>query len=539
MGTYMVSHKLLRRFMISFRHGRMPIYVFHTIYVREKRDEGLSCEISTFSYNKFKDAWYSYLELLDIDIDQGFGCEICKNASDIVLMDATSLSFRKELTHWRSFLVEVEQTKEPVIPRYSKFENRIMVSNNTCRSLLLRYVDNRRRKSKRLNMDEYDEMLEMLEDLHPSIFLLIKYLEHSCTDMDHDYWESAVKGHRSQPYCCPKAWAPFVEALAVATPVAGIIHQDSELQNGLGNFVSEGGIVDRKVLDIMKRKFPVLYDLVTSLQDFKCPEPLLSVLQLMVEKSRNPFLRQPKNQAESLRVSREKNEASSSIAHWPDLPQKRHRGRYQIDQNRVSKKQNVCTKTSRGHPSLLPGVFTLFCNHEICYGFEVMTTSESPEVPFNVLFTHFEKAPKVVIYDNACNLHEYCLNRQPSFFQETRFLVDRLHWKNHSGCSEGYNMDRYLDLKGINSQTNIYLHFPRSFLIAVFVGRFDQNLPGPKKLASPPLRMAEHLRKQQEMEDTDSNYPHNYGQITKESVATKLKVIRQKYRAAVDSGKKS
>ena len=144
-----------------------------------------------------------------------------------------------------------------------KFENRIMVYNNTCRSLLLHYVDNRRRKSKRLNMDEYDEMLEMLEDLHPSIFLLIKYLEHSCTDMDPDYWESAARGQRSHPYCCPKAWAPFVEAHAVATPVAGIIHQDSELLNGLGNFVSEGGIVDRKVLDIMKIKFSVLYDFVT------------------------------------------------------------------------------------------------------------------------------------------------------------------------------------------------------------------------------------------------------------------------------------
>ena len=100
----------------------MPIYVFHTIYVREKREEGLSCEIRTFSYNKFKDVWYSYLELLDIDIDQGFSCEICKNAPDIVLMDATSLSFRKELTHWRSFLVKVEKTKEPVIPRYSYVE---------------------------------------------------------------------------------------------------------------------------------------------------------------------------------------------------------------------------------------------------------------------------------------------------------------------------------------------------------------------------------------------------------------------------------
>ena len=88
-----------------------------------------------------------------------------------------------------------------------------------------------------------------------------------------------------------KHWPPFVVALAVTTPVASIILQDSELLNCLGNFVSEEGIVGRKVLDIIKRKFPVLYDLVTLLPDFKCPEPLLSIPQLMVEKSRNLFLR--------------------------------------------------------------------------------------------------------------------------------------------------------------------------------------------------------------------------------------------------------
>ena len=43
-------------------------------------------------------------------------------------------------------------------------------------------------------------------------------------------------------------------------------------------------------------------------------------------------------------------------------------------------------------------------------------------------------APKVVIYDNACNLHAYCrLNRDPLFFKSTWFLVDRFHWPNHTG----------------------------------------------------------------------------------------------------------
>ena len=42
-------------------------------------------------------------------------------------------------------------------------------------------------------------------------------------------------------------------------------------------------------------------------------------------------------------------------------------------------------------------------------------------------------APKVIIYDNACRLHMYSLNRDPGFFMKTRFLVDRFHWKNHTG----------------------------------------------------------------------------------------------------------
>ena len=42
-------------------------------------------------------------------------------------------------------------------------------------------------------------------------------------------------------------------------------------------------------------------------------------------------------------------------------------------------------------------------------------------------------APRVIIYGNACNLHSYCLNRDPDYFRETVFLVDRFHWKNHKG----------------------------------------------------------------------------------------------------------
>ena len=60
------------------------------------------------------------------------------------------------------------------------------------------------------------------------------------------------------------------------------------------------------------------------------------------------------------------------------------------------------------------------------------------------------------ISENCCRLHAYCLNREPVFFQNTLFLVDRFHWCGHIGCSTGYCLDSYkkIDTRGINSQVN-------------------------------------------------------------------------------------
>ena len=52
-------------------------------------------------------------------------------------------------------------------------------------------------------------------------------------------------------------------------------------------------------------------------------------------------------------------------------------------------------------------------------------------------------------------------------------------------------------------------------------------------------RMIEYLRKHHEIGGTDKDYPHQTDEITKERVATKLKAVRLKYRAAVDSGRRS
>ena len=128
-----------------------------------------------------------------------------------------------------------------------------------------------------------------------------------------------------------------------------------------------------------------------------------------------------------------------------------------------------------------------------------MRVQESPNTPFTILYERFSEgnyngheflllymayhmfsvlfisAPDVAIYDNGCNLHAYVLNREPAYFKKTWFLVDRFHWRNHTGkrpiaiaflllkvchvldvsltgCSIGYEMNRYPQFQSINSQ---------------------------------------------------------------------------------------
>ena len=48
------------------------------------------------SYHHWQFSWYSFVDLLDIDYEEGFCYPICgkDNSLDIVICDATALSFR-------------------------------------------------------------------------------------------------------------------------------------------------------------------------------------------------------------------------------------------------------------------------------------------------------------------------------------------------------------------------------------------------------------------------------------------------------------
>lgn len=125
----------------------------------------------------------------------------------------------------------------------------------------------------------------------------------------------------------------------------------------------------------------------------------------------------------------------------PRLAKKGKKGTPSITLAADAEGSSRCQKVELRHSTFTPGVMHVSCPHQIVSIAHLMPRYEGPTMPFELLFTRFASAPKIIIYDNACNLHVSCTRREPSFFARTHFFSDRLHWRDHTTCSEGYHLD--------------------------------------------------------------------------------------------------
>jgi hypothetical protein len=238
----------------------------------------------------------------------------------------------------------------------------------------------------------------------------------------------------------PHSWVSFIKSCISTSPVCSYIFPSETVETLITKM--ESITSSPSLLEMLQKEMPLVFALVKS--ERVLPRSFYNVLQELWSVSTSMFsgFTVPQSPAHC--------SANDAMTIFPKMPPIRVRAHYSADKNTRS---TICTKRYLGHPSLLPGIFTLFCQHGICYGYQVMEVKESPGTAFTILLTRFARAPKLIIYDNACNLHTYCLNREPLFFKETRFLVDRFHWPNHTGCSAAYELSSYPQFSNINSQT--------------------------------------------------------------------------------------
>lgn len=122
----------------------------------------------------------------------------------------------------------------------------------------------------------------------------------------------------------------------------------------------------------------------------------------------------------------------------------------------------ACTKDYVPGGKLGAGVVLFWCVlHRRCLGFEILRKGESCQVIYQIMSSRPSLIPETFIYDNACNLHEYCFNRNPAAFINTTFLCDGMHYNGHDNCSECFNcllVNRMIGLSSVtHEQKNSFL----------------------------------------------------------------------------------
>ena len=78
------------------------MYTEYCVLVKAHEDSGNYTFSSTVH---FRSAWYAFLALLDVDYTRGFQCTKCGPYPHTLVMDATGLSFRRELGFWNSHII--------------------------------------------------------------------------------------------------------------------------------------------------------------------------------------------------------------------------------------------------------------------------------------------------------------------------------------------------------------------------------------------------------------------------------------------------
>ena len=134
-------------------------------------------------------------------------------------------------------------------------------------------------------------------------------------------------------------------------------------------------------------------------------------------------------------------------------PPLRHRPYYQNRDNSNSTSSadksdsGFCQKyysTYKKQQSLTGGLMAFWCPHLICLGFHKIPRAEGRNDVFSGLYVYFDEAPEVVVYDFACQLSDYAMAREPEFFKDTLFVVDEMHAKGHSSCSQASFSSNYM-----------------------------------------------------------------------------------------------
>ena len=440
---HLVYYGVLFQYLFSVVHTGSPLVSLHRHF---SATNSVMSNQEIIPLSVLRKAWNAFARLLDIDYSNVFVCKHCGSNPDVIICDGTDVGMRKDLIPDITSAQSNANSRGKVI-KGSKHSDRTFIKSARCRQLVLKLAGEKqgqRRKQTRaalnhipLNTGEINNLKSLLQKEGKNY--LIDLIEELITLQT-----------------VPRHYRLLLSELGRNTPVCGMIQLggDDRCLKIITDIYETGdnilNSIDTEKMSVIQIQIPVLGEFLSGSPE-KLPDHSRKLLRDLVDKIDKTY---------SVPISPESSygePTESPCDVFPSLPKVRGSGVYEADRKTNPDKGEQCGKESWGHPTLSPGIFTLYCPHGTCYGFSVLENYESPRHPFDIIRTRFKVAPGVIVYDNACKLHQYALLRELVYFKDTIFVVDKFHWKGHTACSLGYNLSIYEThelLHSLNSQIN-------------------------------------------------------------------------------------
>lgn len=154
------------------------------------------------------------------------------------------------------------------------------------------------------------------------------------------------------------AYVCFLKALSTPSPVSALLYLSSDILAVLEKMITSNPNIRASPSDwrVLNQGFPLLANLMVRLEVESLPEDLLQVCKELI----CPMTFHCSN--EMVETTYLKASPEESLCFFPQLPCVRNRGLYKPDLQNLKKREH-CKKTRKGHKSLLPGIFTIYCEH--------------------------------------------------------------------------------------------------------------------------------------------------------------------------------
>lgn len=405
------THELLNAFTSAFTASETPFSAFCITVRRAYLEHSHSMEFC--SDETFVRVWFAFTQIQTMD--SGMYCPTCGASPDVVIVDGISLGTHvSKLTGSIQPPTHVDNTSERVDS----------ISSYRARGLpAIIQRDVRSVVNKIINLQTSDPFPDVtkLAKTYPELLAFI-----------HLYLRSVNTIHQ-RSYCDLIAQVAAPDIVLQLIPVSAIEHLKGLQLQGTAPIW-------------LQRLCPAIGAVLAShkSEGSSIPLEIRNLAGWLAERAHQVFTNLGQHDPGQIEqdISKENWQQTGTCYGLPAVRRRRVYPKLRYDtqplSDRDAEEMGDCNKFYKTYSknNLTGGIMVLWCTHSICLGFHSIPIAEGRNDVFSAIYTHFPIAPKVIIYDFACQLAPYCLVREARYFQNTQFLIDEMHARDHTHCGK-------------------------------------------------------------------------------------------------------